>query len=65
MWMNGPNPNAEIKLKSFPLDPLSKMIQREDGIPAQEFFALSSAITPAKQLKLASSHKTKIDEYVN
>ena len=57
--MNFPKPNAEIKLKSFPLDPLSKLIQREDGIPAREFFALSSAATPAKQLKHANSHKTK------
>ena len=63
--MNGPKPNAEMKLKSFPLDPLSKLIQREDGILAQEFFALSSAATPAKKLKLVSSHKTEIDEYLN
>ena len=63
--MNGPNPNAEMKLKSFPLDPLSMLIQREDGIPAREFFALSSAATLAKQLKHASSHNTKISEYMN
>ena len=46
--MNGLNKNTKIKLKSLSFDPLSKMIQREDGIPAQEFFALSSAATPAK-----------------
>ena len=51
--MNGLKPNIEIKLKSFSLDPLSKLIQREDGIPAWEFFALSSAATPAKELKYA------------
>ena len=49
--MNGLNPNTEMKLKSFSLDPLSKLIQREDGIATREFFALSSATTPAKKLK--------------
>ena len=53
MWMNIPKKNTEIKLKSFSLDPLSKMIQREDGIPAQESLALRSAATPAKQLNYA------------
>ena len=57
--MNGTKPNTEMKLKSFPLDPLSNLIQREDGIPAREFFALSSAATPAKQLKNENSQKTK------
>ena len=51
--MNGPKQNAKMKLKSFPLDPLSNLIQREDGIPTREFFALSSAATLAKQLKYA------------
>ena len=53
MWMNGTKKNTEMKLKSFSLDPLSKLIQREDGIPTREFFALSSAATPNKQLKYA------------
>ena len=57
--MNGPKPNTEMKLKSFPLDPLSKLIQREDGIPARELFALNNARTPATQLKHANSQKTK------
>ena len=51
MWMNGPKKNTEMKLKYFSLDPLSKPIEREDGIPAREFFALSSVATSAKQPK--------------
>ena len=51
--MNGPKPNSEMKLKSHPFDPLSKLISREDGIPAREFFALSSAATLDKKLKYA------------
>jgi len=51
--MNGPKKNNEMKLKSFSLDPLSKLIQREDGIPAQESLALSSVATSAKKLKYA------------
>ena len=62
--MNDLNPNDEMKLKSFPLDPLRKLIQREDGIPAREFFALSSEVTTSKQLKLAISGKTNIAEYM-
>ena len=42
-----------MKLKSLPFDPLSKLISREDGIPTQEFLALSSAATLAKYLKYA------------
>ena len=63
--MNGPKTSSEMKLKSLPFDPLRKLISREDGIPAQEFLALSSAATPTKQLKHASGHKTKIVEYMN
>ena len=63
--MNGFKPNTEIKLKSLSFDPLSKVIQREDGIPAQEFLALSSATTSAKKLKHASGLKTKIAKYMN
>ena len=63
--MNGPKKNAEMKLKSFPLNPLSKLIQRKDGIPTRELFALSNAATLAKQLKHASGLKTKITEYMN
>ena len=54
-----------MKLRSFSLDPLSKLIQREDGIPTQEFLALSSAATLAKQLKYAIGLQTKKAKYMN
>ena len=63
--MNGLKPNTEMKLKSLSFDPLSKMISREDGILAQEYLALSSATTLAKQLKYAIGLQTKIVEYMN
>ena len=52
--MNESKPNSDMKLKLLPFDPLSKLISREDGIPAQEFLALSSATTSAKKLKYAN-----------
>lgn len=59
IWLNLPKPNDKLKIRYFPFDPLSKLIQREDGILAREFFALNSAATTAKQMKHESSHKTK------
>ena len=58
--MDGLKTNIEINLKSLSFDPLSKLIQREDGIPAQEFLALSNAVTPAKQMKYTIGLQTKI-----
>ena len=63
--MNGPKPSSEMKLKSLPFDPLSKLISREDGIPAQELLALSSAATSAKQMKHEIGLQTKKSEYMN
>ena len=58
-WISGLNPNDEMEAQILPFDPLRKLIQRKDGIPAREFLALSGAATPAKQLKHENSQKTK------